>query len=190
MVLKNPHKHAIGKTIVYFVRHGETLAGDSSPNPRLTKKGLSQAKAVAKKFSKIKDEVDVFISSSMARALETAREIGKKINKKPRIHSQLSEFNQIVWKNKLYHYKFWKHYMKHRASLRELDNILMKNKEKVIVIVAHGNVIKGLIGKKLGLSHIQIKKLNNHNCHITLAKFKGTELDGICCYNSKDLVRP
>jgi hypothetical protein len=50
------------------------------------------------------------------------------------------------------------------------------------------NVNKGLIGKKLGLSNSQIRKLDYHNCHISLVRFKGTKLDYIHYFNSKELV--
>src|SRR3989344_2814050 len=85
MVLKNPNEYQKGKTIVYFIRHGDRLERKedepSHSDPGLSKKGIKQAKAVAKKFAKIKDEIDVFYCSSMKRAIETAKEIAKKIGK-------------------------------------------------------------------------------------------------------------
>jgi broad specificity phosphatase PhoE len=133
----------------------------------------------------LKGEVDVFISSSMKRALETAKEIGKTIKKKPKILPELSEFNKILWEGKFYHPKFWKHYFKHKLTLKTFDKILEENKGKVIVIVAHGNVIKGIIGKKLGLSRKNIGLLDMHNCHISLLRFIGKKLDYVPYINSK-----
>ena len=78
--------------------------------------------------------------------------------------------------------------MKHRFSIKVFDKILKDNEGKVILIVAHGNVIKGLIGKKMRLSHSQIGKFDYHNCHISLVRFKGTKLDYIHYFNSKELV--
>src|SRR3989338_6253287 len=99
MVLKNPDKYQKGKTIVYFVRHGDRISvsgnkgiGLEPGGPGLSKNGTKQAKSVAIKFSKIKDEIDVFYSSSMNRALETAMEISKKIKRKPEVYDELSEF--------------------------------------------------------------------------------------------------
>ena len=195
MVLKNPNKYQEGKTIVYFVRHGDRIhipnnkgAGLISGGLGLSSLGKKQAKEVAKKFSKIKSEIDKIYSSDMNRAIETAEIIGKEIKKKPKIIEGISEFDKIVWDNRICHYKFWKHYLKHRISLKVFDNILKENKGKVILIVAHGNVIKGIIGKKMKFTHSQISKFDYHNCHISLVRFNGTKLDYIHYFNSNGLV--
>jgi broad specificity phosphatase PhoE len=196
MVLKHPNQYQKGKTMVYLIRHGDRIFVPNSPNeglnlhgPGLSKLGKKQAKAVAKKFAGMKDEIDVFISSSMTRAIETAKEIGKAIKKKPKICDEFSEFNQIVWNRKFHKLDFWKHYLKHRLSVKAFDKILEQNQGKVIVIVAHGNVIKGIIGKKLGLSLKNAGLLHHHNCHISLLRFVGKKLDAIPYMNSRDLIQ-
>ncbi len=195
MVLNNPNKHEIGKTIVYFVRHGDRIHVKNSPHEGLkipglglSKLGKKQAKSIAKKFSKIKNEIDKFYSSDMTRAIETAEIIGKEIGKKPNIIKGISEFNKIVWDNKIHRYKFWKHYLKHKFSIKVFNKILKENHGKVILIVAHGNVIKGIIGKELGLSHKRIALFSHENCGITRMRFKGIKLDHINYINSKELV--
>ncbi|MBI2630247.1 histidine phosphatase family protein [Candidatus Pacearchaeota archaeon] len=197
MVLKNPNERQKGKTLVFFVRHGDRLfipedknAGMRAGGPGLSHLGKRQAKEVAKKFSKIKDQVDVLYCSSMNRAVETAREVSKTLNKKPIVKDELCEFNHIVWTKKFYYLKYWKHLIKHKLSLRELDKILDKHNGRVIVIVAHGNVIKGLIGKKMHLPFEQLGKFDHGNCYITLARFKGIKLDYLYYFNSKELVMP
>lgn len=195
MTLKNPDKFQKDKTFVYFIRHGDRIFIPNSKGiglikggPGLSPLGKKQAIEVSKKMSKISTEIDKFYSSSMTRAIETAKQIGKEINKKPEIIEGISEFNKIVWKNKFYKYNFWKHYFKHKFSIKVFNKILKENKGKVVLIVAHGNIIKGIIGKKLKLTHSQIDKFNYHNCHISLARFKGTKLDYIYYFNSKELV--
>ncbi len=195
MVLKNPNEYQKGKTTVYFVRHGDKIhipdnqdMGIINSDHGLNNLGKKQATEVAKKFFKIKKEIDKIYSSDMNRAIETAEIIGGKIGKKPKIIKGISEFNRIVWSNRFYHYKFWKHYLKHRFSIKIFNKILNENKEKVILIVAHGNVIKGIIGKKMKFTHSQINKFDYHNCHISLVRFKGIKLDYIHYFNSKELV--
>ena len=195
MVLKNPKQYEKLKTLVFLVRHGDRIhiprnhdLGLRIPGPGLSVLGKKQAKIIAKKFSKIKKEIDVLYSSNMARSIETAEEIGKAINKEPIIYDGISEFNKFLWERKIYHKHFWKHYKLHKISLKKFDEILTKNKEKVIVIVAHGNVIKGIIGNKLGLKMSQIKKFGYDNCAVTLARFKGKKLDYIYYFNNKGLL--
>ncbi len=194
-MLKNPTQYEKGKTLVFLVRHGDRIHIPGNPNlglripgPGLNALGKKQAKAIAKKFSKIKKEIDVLYSSDMARSIETAKEIGKKINKEPIIYEGISEFNKFLWERKIYHKHFWKHYKLHKISLKKFDEILIKNKEKVIIIVAHGNVIKGIIGNKLGLKMSQIKKFGYNNCAVTLARFNGKKLEYIFYFNNKDVV--
>ena len=195
MTLKNPNEFQEGKTIVYFVRHGDRIHIPNNKNiglitggSGLSALGKKQAKEVAKKFSKIKREIDKIYSSDMNSAIETAEIIGKEIGKKPIIIKGISEFNKIVWDNRIYHYKFWKHYLKHKFSIKVFNKILNDNTGKVILIVAHGNIIKGIIGKKMKFNHSQISKFDYHNCHISLVRFKGIKMDYIHYFNSKELV--
>lgn len=193
-MLKNPNEFEKGKTIVYFIRHGERIHIPNSPDigilipgPGLTKKGKSQAKKVAKELSKIKSEIDVLYCSEMTRAIETANEIGKKIGKKPIIVKGIAEFSDIIWKRKIHKAKFWGNYFKQRKSIKEFNKLLDKNKGKVIVMVVHGNVIKSLIFRKLGLSLKKSGFFHHMNCHISIARYKGKKLDHISCYNSNTI---
>ncbi|MCK5149426.1 histidine phosphatase family protein [Candidatus Pacearchaeota archaeon] len=124
----------------------------------------------------------------MARSIETAEEIGKELDKDTIICRGISEFNKFLWEKKIHKKHFWEHYKLHKISLKRFDEILTKNKEKVIIIVAHGNVIKGIIGNKLGLKMSQIKKFGYDNCAVTLARFKGKKLDYIYYFNNKEVV--
>jgi len=191
MVLKNPNEYLKGKTTVYFVRHGERIHIPNSLYPHdfsLTPKGIKQAKEVAKKFAKIKDEIDVIYTSPMKRAYETAVEIGKKINKKPIIIPHFEEINKIIEHPNFFSLNYWKARKEFRNKQKIFDRILEKNKEKVIVLVAHGRLNRMIIGRKIGLSHKKSNIFDAHNCHITLVRFKGKKLDYIHCVNSKDLV--
>lgn len=193
-MLKNPNKYEIGKTIVYFIRHGERIhiphspgAGILIPGPGLSPKGKKQAKEVAKKLSKIKHEIDALYSSDMSRAIETANEISKKISKKPIIIPGISEFNGDVWNGHIHKKVFWKNYFKQNKAIQVFNRILEKNKGKVIVIVAHGNVIKSLIFRKMGLSLKKSGNAHHMHCYISFIRYKGKKLDHICCYNSNTI---
>lgn len=191
MVLKNPNKYEEGRTIVYLVRHGDRIhipdskgVGMRIPGPGLSKLGKKQAEEVAKELFKIKKEVDGLYCSRMLRAIETAEIVGKKISKKPIVWAGIEEFNTILWKRKYYHPKFWKHYFLQRKAIKSFDKLLEKNKGKVIVVVAHGNVIQALLFRKMGLSIKKAGMFHHMNCHISVARYKNKKLDHICCFNS------
>ncbi len=183
MALKNPNEWEREKTIIFFVRHGDRLPNGA----RLTKLGKKQAKEVAREFKKIKNEVDVIYCSSMSRAKETAKEIEKVLKKKPKTVDELSEFNKIIFEQKIFHPLYWKMKRYYRKAVKALDNILEKHMGKVIVIVGHGGWIRLMLKKKLGLSMKQCRHFDHHNCHITRLRFKGKKLDWISYYNSKGL---
>jgi broad specificity phosphatase PhoE len=191
MVLKNLLEHEKGKTFVFLVRHGHFDIPEEphayNPHLPLSKRGIKQAKDVAKQFSKIKDQIDIFYASSMKRAKQTAKEIEKSINKKPKLSDKLWEFNKIRWTRKYYHYKFWKHWLKHRQRINEFNRILKENEGKVILIVAHGNLIKGILHDKMKLTSKHVEYQNYRNCYISLLRFNKTKLEFVHYFNSKHL---
>jgi broad specificity phosphatase PhoE len=190
-MIKNPNKYQAGKTIVYFVRHGDRIHIPGTPPPHdfsLSAKGKRQAKAIAYKFAKIKGEIDVLYSSPMKRAYETAVEIGKQIGKKPVILKGFEEIENNFEHPKIFSLDYWKAKREIKKKQEILDKILDKNRKKVIVIVAHGMLNKILLGRKLGLSYKSSSVFDAHNCHISLVRFKGKKLDYIHCINSPDIV--
>ena len=192
MVLKNPKEYEVGKTIVYFVRHGEresqSIENSRIPGPGLTEKGKIEAKYIANSFKKIGKEVDIIYTSSMLRAQQTAEYISKAIHKKIHVCDELSEFNKFVWRGKIYHPKFWKHYSKYLRAQKCFDEILKKQKGKVIVIVAHGNIMKGLIGKKMKVDFKHRGMLGYNNCYVSKLQFSGLKFDYMQYYNSKEII--
>jgi len=191
MVLKHPTELQQGKTAVYFVRHGDRLSHNGMPHhpgPGLSDLGKKQAQAAAQQFARMKNEIDVLYSSSMTRALETAAIIGKAIHKKPQIEHHLCEVNKILWTRCYHAWGFWKHLCKYFLAQRTFNQILRNNQGKVIIIVAHGGIIRALFGWKYGISLWKRGALDHNNCHITFLSFRGTKLDYIHYYNSKGLV--
>jgi broad specificity phosphatase PhoE len=182
-----------GKTYVYLVRHAHWIPPKGkhifNPNISLSKKGKIQAKSLAKKFYKIKDNIEVFICSSQGRAVETAEEISKLIKKNPVKYDELWEINKILWRREFYNYKYWKHWLKYKKRIIALNKILKNNKGKIILIVAHGNVIKGILRNKQKLSIKEIKEMDYKNCNVTLLKFNKTKLEEVYSVNSKEPIQ-
>jgi len=60
---------------------------------------------------------------------------------------------------------------------------------QVILIVAHGNLIKGILANKLKLPHSKMNLLSYHNCNVSLLRFKGTKLDFVYYFNNGALPK-
>lgn len=194
MVLKNPTKYEKGKTIVFFVRHGDRIHIPGTPEPHdfsLSKKGIVQARAVSNRLYKIKDEIDKIYCSDMKRAKETAQIIAKKLNKKIKIIPEFRELHNQIERRKLKRFidkNYWKEYIKFNKSLKKLDEILEKNKGKVIVIVAHGRIMRSWIFGKLGLSMYKRHAFDYHNCHLSKVRFQGKKLNYVYYFNSREII--
>lgn len=160
------------KTKVFLVRHGETewnrlgkFQGCKDIN--LSEEGIVQAQYLSKKFN---DNFDYIYTSPLKRAVQTAEIITANKKIKPIIMNELREINFGEWEgltiNEISN-KFPKEFNDWRndkveapmcggdlslknASRRAknaITKIVDKHKEKKILIVAHGGIIKaGLIG--------------------------------------------
>jgi broad specificity phosphatase PhoE len=184
---KKREDYEIGKTIIYFVRHGdrlETTDNSRIPGPGLSVKGHAQAKAIAKKFVKLKGQADVVYTSTMKRAQETAGYISKIVDKKVISVEEFCEFNKFLWKGKYYHPKFWKHYFRYRNAQKKFAEILSKHEGKTIIIIIHGNVIKGIIGKYVGVPFLTRGSMGYDNCSVSKIRFSGKKFDYLYYYNA------
>jgi broad specificity phosphatase PhoE len=190
MVLKHTDEWTKGRTIVYFVRHGDYQPdeGPKHPGAGLSAEGRRQAREVAKKFFRIRGEIDALYCSSMTRAIETADEISKKIGKKPAIYDELSEVHNIIRTGKFYHPHYWAQIFRLKKAVKALDRILEKNRKNVIIIVAHGNIMRSLLARKLAVPLRKLHIFDQTNCHISKARFLGKKLDYICYINSRDVL--
>ena len=83
--------------------------------------------------------------------------------------------------------KFWVHYLRYKRACKKFDKIIRDNKGKKILFVIHGNVIRGLLGYKLGLSLKQINHFSYNNANVSRLTFKGGKLNTISYFNSKVL---
>lgn len=189
MVLKNPCEYDKGKTILLLIRHAERIKIPETPEPHdfsLSKKGILQAKSLAKKLSKMKGEIDILYSSSMKRAKETAEIVGKSIGKKVNVLPKFEEVSRLLEGKKYYKIDYWKARKKLRETQKIFDEILIKNKGKLIVLVAHGRLNRMLIGKKMKISYLKTKIFYCSNCFMNCLRFEGKKLERVYSWNSSD----
>ncbi|MBC2581712.1 histidine phosphatase family protein [Clostridium sp. DJ247] len=160
------------KTKVFLVRHGETewnrlgkFQGCKDIN--LSEEGVVQAQYLSKKFN---DNFDYIYTSPLKRAMQTAEVIAANKEIRPIIVNELREINFGEWEgltikeisnNFPEEFNDWRNdkveapmcggdlSLKNasRRAKNAITEIVARHKEKKILIVAHGGIIKaGLIG--------------------------------------------
>lgn len=132
---------------IYLVRHAEKER--EGENPNLTKKGIKQAKYLAKRLKKI--NFDEFYCSDLNRAKQTSAIVSKVIKLKTKIVPSLNEYESSdIKKNE----KYWPKDEKVRK--KNLHNFIDKitknpNEEKNILIISHGITNRIILAQLLNL---------------------------------------
>lgn len=188
MVINAPDKYQKGKTLVYFIRHTEKNKTDSSNDSPLTKKGKMHAINIAKQFLPYKGIIDKIYVSRLTRAMETAKPLEKILHKKAITIKELQEFNAIVWRRQWWKIYFWVSWIRYKKSIHLFNKILEIEKSKVFIVICHGNVIKGILGNKLGLDLKKIRCFNTHYGGISLVYFYNKKIDYIQFYDSNKIL--
>ncbi|MBI5149088.1 histidine phosphatase family protein [Candidatus Pacearchaeota archaeon] len=150
-----------------FVRHGETEHNKGGViqgqfNSKLTRRGIQQAKALARRLSK--EKIDIIFSSDLSRAKDTAKAIKKYHKKIPIVYDKLlRERSYGIYEN--LHFLKYKEMRKKSKSPRYLfkpekgesygdtrrrvkkffKKIYPKYKSKTVLIVAHGGLNRALL---------------------------------------------
>mgnify|MGYP001571750692 CR=1 FL=1 len=100
---------------------------------------------------------------------------------------EFAEFNKIIFEENPKDMDKLKTNLKRaRKTKTFFGNILIQNKEKRILIVAHGNVIRCMIGTSLGFPIRKTPDLNMFNCSISTLFFDKKNVVGIYHINSID----
>ncbi len=137
---------------ITFIRHAEKE--ELGEDPFLTKKGIKQAKYLARKLKK--EQFDEFYSSDLNRSKQTADIVSRKIKLNPKIEKSLNEFkSEMIKKDE----KEWtreekKHYSQMISFLKKMTK--NPDEDKSILIIAHGITNRIILSYFFGL---EIKKL-------------------------------
>ena len=154
---------------VYFVRHGETTYNTrmyyQDKITPLSKYGISQARAVARRFKKI--PVDIILASDYNRTRSTTKIMNKLINKKIVYTPLLRELKKpteienkhcedpeamkvttLMEKNKTdknWHFSDEENFFDHKQRVEKFIDFLNKRKEENILVVSHGITIRMVV---------------------------------------------
>lgn len=182
------------KTVIYFIRHGQVDNPDNVlygrlPGFHLSPNGCRQAQETAIQLRKL--HIDYLYTSPLLRARQTAKIIGKEINKKPMISHLLKEvrlifegMNVSVYKRDIQPYLYENKYLKRgQESIEEIWDRMMifvkmvyrKHGNAQIVAVSHGDPILILKAKACGHEFTWKYKKDNY---LETAGWIKTEYDG------------
>lgn len=183
---------------IYLLRHGETIwnreqrTQGKSNDIELAEEGRRQAESIAKRLKN--DDIDLFFSSNLKRAFETASIIATEHNKEVIPYEELGEINfgcfeglkysEIKEKHKEV-FSIWHENpgiaripggetlmeLKERV-LTKLHQLLNENHGKNILIVSHGITIKVIIAALMGIDLGNIHKIRQDNTGLNIFEYK------------------
>lgn len=141
---------------IILVRHGESEHNakiSTSADSQLTKKGRTQAEHLGKKLKKEKIKIDIIYTSNLVRSKQTGEIISKIINVQIKENFEgLNEYDSKTLRNR-FRILFNQRIKTLKKFLSEIEK--NKEKEKTILIVAHGITNRIIIGYLL---QIPLKK--------------------------------
>lgn len=191
---------------VIFVRHGEAefnvknILHGHSESP-LTKKGIMQAKLVAKRLQS--EKIHHVYASPNTRAKDTAEAIAKHHNIALNIKDTLRERNLGVLDGQsksilldpemfhIYHHGGRNSGVESRAEATErakvfLDELKNKHKDETILIVSHGGFGRAFLSAVLKVSYKEAKEWDAlHNSSVTIVDIYDDE-SKVAVFNSID----
>ena len=196
---------------LFLIRHGESEAIDyiagRTPGVHLTKKGKEQVKKLVQNFSGFR--IDKIYSSPIERTLETAEIIAKHLNLRVENDNGLIEVDFGEWTGKrfeeLKNDKKWDLFNTYRSGTRipggetmqeiqlrivqTIEKIRKENNEKNIIIVSHGDPLRGLITYYLGIPLDFILRFEIDTASVSLLKINDYGSKILCLNSSGDIKR-
>lgn len=179
------------RTLVTLVRHAKSYHHKKGqplhPGPDLTKAGKEQAKKTARFLKGF--EFDLILTSDMTRALKTTEVIAKHQKRDFGVHKELAEHHVDVYEKTLFKENLTEApgtLSQARETMKFFRQILQKNKGKKILLVSHGNVIRGCVGTAMGFPLRKSPELNLFNCSLSSFIMDGESLSSIYYLNSID----
>lgn len=183
---------------IYLVRHGETewnkegrSQGCSNDIP-LSEVGMIQANAIANRLKN--ESIDLFFSSNLTRAYQTAKAIAVYHDKEVIMHKEFMEISFGAWEGLRFDeikekyidvYKIWRdtpHIAKvpgaesileiKERSMTKLMEIINTEKDKNILIVSHGITIKVLIASIIGIDLSNLHKIRQDNTALNIFEYR------------------
>lgn len=161
---------------IILLRHGQYYKETEIKKEQLTSLGRKQARLAGKRLKEYK--VHHVIHSTMPRAVETTLLATEKMGFKKKVEATdllkecIPGFSKSVQKS-----TGIKDHKRFRADKKQLDNAYkkffnhLKYKDKTILLVCHGNVIRYLVCKALGIDSNKWTSMDIQQCGISIIEF-------------------
>jgi serine/threonine-protein phosphatase PGAM5 len=167
-----------GVRTVILIRHGaydEDDQRDPDVGRALTEEGREQARLVAERLASFPVRVDAVHASTMTRARQTAEIIGAALALPPRPSRLIRECTPPTEREDI----MARETPQGLAACRDtLDQAWARHflptlgRDSVEVLVCHGNVIRYLTGRALGLDPLRWLRMSLGNCSVTTIRVR------------------
>lgn len=165
-------------TTIFVIRHAYTGTKEhlQEPDTPLSKEGIIQAQKLAKRL-RVYRSIRVVYASEYKRAIETAQILAKKLEAQVKIHKTLNEIG--VWSSptklhspttspKEYEEELGLIHRAQEKAIEFLETLSHAQSGKKVAVVAHGNIIRGIIAEalKAGVETVVRMRVNNASLSI------------------------
>ncbi len=185
---------------ILLVRHGETdwnleMRFQGREDVPLNKRGQKQAELLARHLEGGKEEIARIYSSSLSRAMTTAKIIGGVLGAEPRVAEDFVEIDFGSWEGRTYSemskaeketLSLWmmdptscsipggeSFALFQERVCRSYDKIIQENAEGNILIVTHSGAIKAVVAKVLELHPAMIIRLKLFPTSLSVIQYDG-----------------
>jgi broad specificity phosphatase PhoE/ribonuclease HI len=203
-------------TTLILVRHGATdhtsekrFSGRGGEDPSLNADGRAQARAVADWLAPLADEIDVVVSSPLARTRETADILGERLGRAVETEDGLAEAAFGTWEGLTFHevqqsypddLDAWLGSLdvapgEHGDSFKEMDRKVRRTRDrllsrypgKAVLAVSHVTPIKLLVRMALGATLDAVYKMELAPASVTVISWFSDGTASLRMFNARPM---
>ena len=182
-------------TRLLVIRHALTEIKENLQKPAtpLSDEGRFQTQRLAARLAATETKIHIFYSSQYARAAQTAKILAAKFDAKVKKTADLNEIGVATSPTQLHSPKISPQKYEeelgllHRAqdkAIEFLRTVSFEHVGEAVGVVAHGNIIRGIIAESLGAGVETVVRLKVNNASLSILEYdKGGEFFRLSLFN-------